>query len=128
MAFENAEEKKLYDTLAIEWVEYHKKTTGEGKEPMDFKTFYTRRGVSFKYEGKKIEDDIIVEVKKELKPIIAIPVPTGNNVQVEVETPVKTQDLKPVSDIATLRAEYKAKFGKNAYNGWIAEQLLEKLK
>ena len=48
--------------------------------------------------------------------------PDGNKTP---ESDATTDGGQP--DIAALRIQYKERFGKNAFNGWSAEQIIEKL-
>lgn len=108
MAFENAEEKRTYDLLAIEWVEYHKKVSDLGDTPLTFKEFVAKKNISFKFQPKNELGQAIVQPSE--------------------EKPVKSENLKPADNLADLRAKYLEKFGKKAFNGWNEAKLIDSLK
>ena len=112
MAFENADEKRMYDLLAIEWVEYHKRVFDSGETPLTFQEFVAKKNVTFKFQPKNELGQAISQL----------------NVQPKAEKAVKSENLKEVDTLADLRAKYLEKFGKKAFNGWNEAKLIELIK
>lgn len=108
MAFENAEEKRVYDLLAIDWVKYHDEKTRAGEEPVSFQDFIAQKKVSFKFKPTNELGQVIVQPKE--------------------EKAVKSENLDKSLTLAELRAKYLEKFGKRAFNGWDEAKLTELIK
>jgi hypothetical protein len=84
---------------------------------MDFPLMLYKPGSMFEWDGETF-DYLIVEDGDEAKAAKA----DGWS----VDKP-SAEKKEPESDLSALRAEYKAKHGKAAFNGWDADKLREKL-
>lgn len=104
MCFANGEEKTKYDKLAIDWVKYADLEVKQGNVPMEFKEFYTKKGVSFKFGGNG-------------------PVKTNKT----LKTPVIDEKTEETKDLAYWREEYIKVVGKKYFNAWGIEKLQEKI-
>lgn len=128
MAFENAEEKRMYDLLAIEWVEYHKRVFDSGETPLTFQEFVAKKNVTFKFQPKNELGQTTVQPTALPNILNGVETISQPIVQPKAEKAVKSENLKEVDTLADLRAKYLEKFGKKAFNGWNEAKLTELIK
>lgn len=93
---------------------------------LEYPAMLYKRGSAFEWDGEMF-DCLIVEDADEAKAALADGWSVGKPEVKPAKAAAQQPDKEPDSDLKALRAEYKAKHGKAAFNGWDADKLREKL-